>query len=609
MLVDVPRVRLMIALSILVSVAGFSAEQPARTEAGNTSEANALPTVARLAAIHETAQQEGWGSQREMLRNNAREALASDKLDAAAAWLRLYHWSALLSRTEAEVVPAWIDAVNRLGVGHSGMAPQYRISNQPLCHSLTPALQAWLIGRIDFSDEFFSLIQPVDHLPGVLKILSDLHEHDEKKFEAYASLALAIAVVYDVPPPPDWPHGQVTPKILPRKWPEPKEAFDWLTKQDELGHTQHSLRRLRADELKFVVDLATPFVELEWVHTAVKLPLNRLEGAYSMVPYRKERLASDDWNWSEKDYALETILMKGGICVDQAYFASAVGKSRGVPTLFFHGVGDNGRHAWFGFLGPAQQWNFNAGRHAEQRYVTGFARDPQTWRLISDHDLKLLVDRSRSSIPYRQSLILTEFASEFLNEGESAAAYGAARKAVNYNLRNRPAWEILLAAETALGVGHKQREASLREAMRAFVHYPDLEVLYSKRISESLRNRGETSAADFEQRRIEKKFALERADLSLRQAREKLWLKSDGDPVEVLIKNFNSTMDRMGPGAGIAFFDEIVAPVVEYLVKQGRIVDAERALERARRTLRVEPNSQLAQELAAVSKQLKAQPK
>ena len=145
--------------------------------------------------------------------------------------------------------------------------------------------------------------------------------------------------------------------------------------------------------------------------------------------------------------------------------------------------------------------------------------------------------------------------------------------------------------------------------MRAFVHYPDLEVLYSKRISESLRNRGETSAADFEQRRIEKKFALERTDLSLRQAREKLWGNSDGDPVEVLIRNFNTTMDRMGPGAGIAFFDEIAAPVIEHLVKQGRIGDAERALERARRTLRVEPNSQLDQELASVSKQLKAQSK
>ncbi|HTO04371.1 MAG TPA: hypothetical protein VL069_11745, partial [Opitutus sp.] len=503
MLVDVPRVRLIVGLLVSFPAVGLAAGQSTRSAAVHTSEAGALPTPVRLAIIHEAAQSEGWQSQREMLRAHAREAFATDKLTAASAWLRVYRWAELLGRTEAEVVPAWIDAVNRTGVGHSGMATQYRIEPQQLSLSVTPALQAWLIGHIDFAEEFFSLIQPVDYLPGVLSILSDLHRHDAKRFEAYASLALAIAVVYDVPPPPDWPHGQVTPKILPRKWPDPKETFDWLAKQDELGRTQHSLRRLRADELKFVIDLATPFEELEWAQAAVSLPLNRLESAYSMVRYRKERLASDDWNWSEQDYALETILTKGGICVDQAYFASAVGKSRGVPTLFFQGVGDNGRHAWFGFLGAAQQWHFNAGRYAEQRYVTGFARDPQTWRLSSDHDLKLLIDRSRSSTHYRQSLVLTEFASEFLKDGEAASAYGAARKAVNYNLRNRPAWEILLAAEAALGVGYQQREASLREAMRAFVHYPDLEVLYSKRISESLRNRGETSAADFEQRRIE----------------------------------------------------------------------------------------------------------
>jgi hypothetical protein len=147
----------------------------------------------------------------------------------------------------------------------------------------------------------------------------------------------------------------------------------------------------------------------------------------------------------------------------------------------------------------------------------------------------------------------------------------------------------------------------LREAVFAFGKHADLEVLYSRRLSESLRARGEASAADFEVRRITKKYALERTDLNLRHAREALWRKGAAGTDAELIQNFNATLDRMGPDAGIAFFDEIVAPLIDHLKKKNKIADAERALERARRTLRVETGGQLEQEFAAASKRLKSQ--
>jgi hypothetical protein len=516
-----------------------------------------------------------------------------------------YRWATLFSQPQSEFIPAWVDAVNDAKVGHGGMAKEYHGGPELLARSMTLECQAWVITHTEFSAEFFSLLQPVDFLPRVLQILSELHRHAPAKFEAYASLALAIALVYDVPPPPDWPHAQVAPAKLERIWPDPVQMFDWLTKQDRLGRTQHSLRRLRADELKFVVDVSTPLKELEWAQSSLNLPLNQLERAYTMVRYRSDRTAKNKSVWPEEDYALQTILAKGGICVDQAYFANAAGKARGVPTLYFRGVGNDGRHAWFGFLGPGQQWQLDAGRYAEQKFVTGYARDPQTWRLISDHELKLLAQRSQSSVSFRQSRLMTDFASDFALDGDASSAWQVARKAVNYDRRNQRAWEILLASEETLQIAPKTREASLREAMLAFAHHPDLETIYSERISKSLRDRGESSAADFEERRIVRKFALDRADLSLRQAREAMWRTNEANAADQLVRNYNATVDRMGPGAGIAFFDEIVVPVVQHLVEENRIIEAERALERARRTLRVEPQSQLAQEFTSATEQLR----
>ena len=590
----------MLGLSLAGFVAGAGEPDAEFIESGN------VPTTERLDEIHASGQQGGWSTIRTPLRDVAHHAFASDRFPVAAAWLGVHRWAALLSQTEDEFTSAWIEAVKLAGVNHTGMATEYLVSYEPLSSSLSPECQNWVIRRREFTEEFFSLLQPVDYVPEVFRILSELHRHDASKFETYASLALAIALVYDVPPPPDWPHGQVSSAKLKRQWPDPKQTFDWLVKQDELGRTQHSLRRLRADELKFVVDLATPLKELEWAQASVNLSLNQLERAYSMVPYSRERETKGIANWAEDDYALKTILEKGGICVDQAYFANAVGKARGVPTLLFRGVGESGRHAWFGFLGTNQQWQLNAGRYAEQRYVTGFARDPQTWRFISDHELKLLSERFRSSPAFRHARVLTDFARDYLKDGNPMMASRAARKAVNYDRRNPAAWDILLEAEVALGAAGKKHEATLREAMLAFGQQADLEVIYSRRISASLRARGEASAADFEARRIKKKHALERTDLNLRHAREALWRTDEADADAGLIRNFNATVDRMGPGAGIAFFDEIVVPVVDHLGQKNKIADAERALERAHRTLRVESGSQLEQEFTAARKRVKA---
>jgi len=51
------------------------------------------------------------------------------------------------------------------------------------------------------------------------------------------------------------------------------------------------------------------------------------------------------------------------------------------------------------------------------------------------------------------------------------------------------------------------------------------------------------------------------------------------------------------------FFDQVVRPFFEYLLKNGRPGEALRAVERAQTTMRVEPNGQLDRELNALKDQ------
>ncbi len=567
-------------------------------------EAEALqpPTPARLAAVAAAAKQEGWGPQQADLRAAARLAYERDKLPAAEAWNHVRRWAELFAQTEAEFVPQWIAAVNAAQVGHPNMPSRYGTRPVPIGDVLAPELKLWLLGQTELSGEFHALVSPVDFLPRSFAILQELYAHDAAVFKKFPALAVAIALVYDVPPPPIWPHAQVTAEALPRRFPAPTAAFAWWAKQEQLGKTYHRLARLGPDELKFLVDVAAPFAELEWAQLVSNHPLGQLAGAYTMVRYRNDRLANRTPIWSGSSYALAEIMAAGGICADQAYFATQVGKARGVPTLLFSGAGNDGRHAWFGYLGADGKWKMDAGRYAEQRFVTGFARDPQTWREISDHELAFLGERFRDLPSFRQSRVHVAFAADFLATGLDRAAGTAARKAVNFERRNQAGWEFLLTAARREGRDAKAVEGLLREAAAAFARYPDLELLYGKRLADSLRARGETSLADAELQRLAAKNRSGRSDLNVEQARDAVRRAIATQPLPQQLLAYNQAVDTFGRGAGVAFFDQVVAGFVEHLVRLGRRAEAQQALDRARRALRVEPKSQLAADFDLLGK-------
>jgi hypothetical protein len=560
------------------------------------------PSTARLDALVESAQRDGWGRHVASLRAAAFQAYERDPA-GAAPWYHLYRWASLFAVPRARAIESWIAAIERGGGAHRNMAERYALPPGSLGGELSPALQRWLIGSPAFAQEFFATLDEQDQPIETLGILHKLHTANAALFADYASLALAIAVVYDVPPPPDWPHGQVGPALLPRRLPEPVDAFNHWTRLDRANVTAHKLRRLPASELKFLVDTSTPFAELTWAQRNVTPPITELAKAYDMIRYRTDRVTGNQYTWPGKDYRLETILREGGICVDQAYFAAQVGKARGVPTLLFRGAGLDGRHAWFGFLGPGG-WVLDAGRYAEQKFVAGLVRDPQTWRELTDHELLFLSERFRAAPLYQLSVVHASFATEYLRDRNYPAALRAAREAVNRERRNLRAWQTLLAAQQSAETDPRTREATLREAMLAFQKYPDLEASFGRQLVASLRQRGEASVADVEEQRLVRKYQAARSDLSLTQAGEMLQRSLQTEDLPGRIRTYRRLLESYGSGAGIDFFDKIVAPFVEHLRGAGEFSAAREALDRARRTLRVEKNGQLDREMTRLAETL-----
>lgn len=560
------------------------------------------PTAERISDLVERAATQGWGPFSAELRQAAFQAYEA-KSGSAAAWYYLYRWSALLGRNHFQSTQDWIQAVNTAKVGHPNMPANYVQLPGSLSAGLTPEFQRAVLADPEFSEEFFTLLTPVDYPARVLEILQTLYARAPGDFRDYRSLAMAVAVVYDVPPPPHWPHGQVSSSVLPRRWPAPVDAFAYWVRLDRGNFTMHRLRQLPASELKFMVDLAAPFAELDWARRNVGPGLTNLAQAYTLVKYRQDRVKSNQYLWGKPDYRLETILAEGGICVDQAYFASTVGKAKGIPTIMFRGAGLDGRHAWFGYLDGQQHWQLDCGRFAEQKFVVGVAFDPQTWSDINDHELLFISERFRALPSYRLSVTQSLFAADYLAAGQPAAALAAAREAVNRDRRNLMAWRTLLLAQGV--INRAAVEAVLREAILAFQKYPDLEVVFTRQLIESLRARGETSQATFEEQRLAKKYQVNRPDLSNQQAATMLAASAAKDDLPAQVKVYQQVLTQYGRGKGTDFYDQVVRPFVQRLQAHAQVPAAISSLERAQRTLRVERGSQLEAEINAWLTELK----
>ena len=556
------------------------------------------PTAERLTQVRASAASEGWVPVSARLYQGSLHGYKLRQEAAAEQWYLLARWCDLLGQSQRELGRHWLETLSKAGGIHAGINQREIQSwtDEPVAHLLTAETLGWLLKNQAFSATFFDLLSPTDCLPKVLSILQALREADVRSFETYTQLALALALVYDAPPPPYWPHAQVTVAALPRQLPSPVEAFKFFVALDKSGVGLHKLTAISAGELKFLVDLAAPFIELAWAQKSVKFSLTDLVKSYESVRYRTDRLEEQIYTWPGTSYALDEIRSEGGICVDQAYFATQAGKARGVPTLLFSGAGLDGRHAWFGYLGVGQKWILDGGRYAEQRYVTGQACDPQSWGTLSDHELSFLSEGFRRLPPYRQSRQHQVFAELYLRLGQKPAAAAAARKAVQIERRNFDAWQVLLAAnETA---SPSVREPLLHEASQALQRYPDLNAFFIRELAASLRTRGETSRAAFEERSLVRRGEIGgRSDMGVDQAVAQL---ASAKP-EARLSTYKLMLQKYGKGAGIDFYDRVTRPLVTQLVGEKQLGDARQVITQTRAAFNPDANSQFDRELTALA--------
>jgi hypothetical protein len=562
----------------------------------------AAPGPREAALLEQGAGRHGWRAMAGALRTASTGAYLRGDLGNAQAWAMATRWAEIWGSTEGEEHERWRAAMEAEGwPGMRAEAVSKPDPARPLAERLPAELRMRLLADPTWSAEYFALEKSVDRRGEVLGILARLHQGDAAGLAEFSRLAMAVALVHDTPPPPEWPHGQVTAEALPRRLAPAEDVFRHLAGISREGKALWRADKLETAELRFAVDLALPAEEREWALGKIKAPLANLAEVYSSIHYRRDRVEDGVYVWPGARYRLEDILREGGICVDQAYFATQAGKARGVPTILFCGAGRDGRHAWFGHLGQGRKWFMDGGRHESQNYVTGVALDPQTWTEVSDHELKFLSEGFRRERNAREARTHADFARWLLEDGKGREAETAARAAVRLERRTLDAWDLLLERRPAPGA---EREAVAKEAAGGFSAYPDLQARYLGIAVESLRARGEVAEADRMGRELARRFAEKRGDLSTREISAQLARAMTSASVEEQVRLYRSLLRQFGRGAGTAMWDEVVRPFVAHLAASGRWKEAKAALKIARESLGVVHGSQMEAEMRELDAKL-----
>jgi len=440
---------------------------------------------------------------------------------------------------------------------------------------LKPDTLKWLLSDRELTRDFFNTITGRDTFPRVLQLLQEFHDKRGVKFPKFNRLAIAMAVVWDVPRASQ-PHKQVPPMAVLKPTSTPLDRFDFWIETHEHGLADCDLTKLEPSFLKFIVDAACPLEELRWAQSSIHFTRGRLGKVYSSIEYDTDRYKNGVYSWPHKTYSLKDIKRKGGICIDQAYFATIAGKASGIPTLYFSGSGRQGYHAWFGYMKSNDTWDMDCGRYAVQNYVKGSAIDPQTDLPFSDHQLAFISERYHGSAAYKGADSHVRIAEIMLRRGKTERAVNVIDSTLESAPKHLRAWRT----KTAILESQKNTYAALKDHLetmtKQFSDYADIKTEARAKLTESARKAGDSETARLVEKKAISDTRRERHDLSIELYRKKMHEAIQRDAWEEAGSTVREAVTKFKKEISEAF--NLTAEFIHYSLINGQFNEANRVL-------------------------------
>jgi hypothetical protein len=457
----------------------------------------------------------------------------------------------------------------------------------------------------DLQKIFLKALHPEDNQPRAFALFLSLASKHPDQIKKYASLASAYAVVFDQPFPRNWPHHQVPKKDVPVTVSSPTERFADMVKAHSMRKLEYDPSQLSATELKFVIDHPLSTSELEWARERESFRRSGFDKIFSSIQYDHPRLRASIFSWPHGKYSLEAIRSKGGICVDQAYFSSMVGKAKGIPTLTFVGQGSGGGHAWFGFLKSPGRWETDCGRYENQNYPVGNAIDPQLWKPITDDELGALA-RGEKNLSGFRGKALDYFAWALVNPDEPYYRESLIR-ARTLHPTYVDVWKKEAEWVESVEKDLREKKNFWVKWLKAFSNTVDLKIEGQKKLAGVYDKMGNPREAEKIRTLIVRQNRSGRFDLAIAEGAEQLMAKVEDKKWSEAEKSYERMVKDFEKTAGGELFYGLIRPYVRALIEanqRDRAMDAIEFLKK-RKVLDLGPGSILGLEMNKLLGRLK----
>lgn len=418
-----------------------------------------------------------------------------------------------------------------------------------------------------------------DFAPKVLTDLQSIWKSSPADFREFPDLALAIALVRDQPAPVFWPHHQVSSSGFHRVDQSPVELFSGLVAAHRRGKLRRDLRTLGVRNLMFVVDAPLDPSELQWVRNDRRRCREEPPAALASVKYDEGRMLTQSYVWPWGEYRLESIRRRGGICIDQAYYAAACAKALGIPSMMFAGLGKDGGHSWVGYLRRIGGWDFSVGRPPGQGLATGGTMDPENWTPVTDHDMESMItahDSLHSAAAGRDLAMAGVF--RFRNNATGEG--NAIRSALSRDRRCPEFWNAYEDWLFRTGASSGELKAHHEAAIRSLSFSRDLKARHQEALARLDVKTGDRAGAELLDRRILEENKKGRVDLSAAATARLLKSKMEAGDPEAALREYRKQLSVQGNG-GSDFFYRVTTPLCGFLISKGRPDLSRRVLKEA----------------------------
>lgn len=379
------------------------------------------------------------------------------------------------------------------------------------------ALYKWLVLNYPQLSMLVQAISPDDDFMEVMNCVDKLCVFDRSGRKEFFPLIVAVSIVWDQQRGKI--HGQMGRKTVPYKDQKITDLYNYFRKLYSSNKSAVRFNALRIEELIFVVDTPVPVSELEWALKNERGNASSWGKKYSSIEYDTPRLDANEMSWPSYngDYSLENIEEFGGICVDQAYYATMTARAHGIPAMYFGGQGKRGGHAWFGHFVREGKWITDVGQYGGDNYATGYTKNPQTNKRMTDHDVEFACERKLRRKSYSNALVYSRAAEILLELDSKPSAYRFASMAIKEAPLCVAGWEIKEKILTDIKKDHNL--LSLYKAKRAvFKDYPDVSAEAQLQYAKILERNGKAEEAAKVRKKIIRKDGKGRIDIEINSA-------------------------------------------------------------------------------------------